>query len=120
MTGFFRFVWHRHRKLGLVTLVAFGVLIFFAAEFAGEAIHFANPANRDRLIEPWMSIRYVERSWDLTKPVIFDIIGYDVDTPPDAVPRSVAALLRESGMTLAEFQIWIEEAQQTLREQRHR
>ncbi|WP_415146214.1 hypothetical protein [Limimaricola cinnabarinus] len=120
MTGFFRFVWHRHRRLGLVTLVAFGMLIFFAADFAGEAIYFANPANRDRPVEPWMSIRYVERSWDLTKPVIFDIIGYDVDTPPDAVPRSVAEFLRESGMTLPEFQARIEEAQQLLREQRNR
>lgn len=120
MTGFFRFVWHRHSRLGLVTLVAFGMLIFFAADFAGEAIYFANPANQDRPIEPWMSIRYVERSWDLTKPVIFDIIGYDVDTPPDAVPRSVAEFLRESGMTLAEFQTRIEEAQQLLREQGNR
>ncbi len=116
MTGFFRYVLSRHRTFGLVTLLAFGVLIVCLVDVAGKARHVAHPGNQSRPIEVWMSLRYVERSWDIGKPALFGIIGYDVDTPPDEVPRSVAEVLRESGMTLPEFQARIEDAQHQRRE----
>lgn len=120
MRAFFGFVWKEHRVIGLVTLIALCITLFFVADFAAEALYFANPANQNRPVEPWMSIRYVEQSWGLTKPIMFEIIGYDVQTPPDDVPRSVAAYLSESGLTLEEFQGRVEDARQMLRERRGR
>ena len=118
MRGFIGFVWKEHRVIGLVTLAALCTALYFAADFAGEALYFANPANQNRPVEPWMSIRYVELSWGLTKPVMFEIIGYDVETPPDDVPRSVGEFLSESGLTMEDFQAQVESAQQMLRERR--
>lgn len=120
MRDFVGFVWKEHRVIGLLTLTALCIALYFLVDFAGEAIYFANPANQNRPVEPWMSIRYVEQSWGLTKPIMFQIIGYDVETPPDDVPRSVAAYLAESGQTLAEFQTRVEDAQHMLRERRGR
>ena len=118
MRGFIGFVWREQRVIGLVTIAALCIALYFVVDLTSEALHFANPANRDRPVEPWMSIRYVEQSWGLTKPIIFEIIGYDVDTPRDDVPRSVGAFLAESGLSITEFQSRVEEAKQMLRERR--
>ncbi|WP_010137845.1 hypothetical protein [Oceanicola sp. S124] len=112
MTGFLKFVWREHRVLGLVTAAALAALTLFSAQFVAEALYFANPANQERPVEPWMSLRYVERSWDLTKPDMFAIIGFDPDTPPGKVPHSVGEFLRESGMSLEAFQARVEDAQE--------
>ena len=104
--------------MGGLTLLALAVVIFFLAEFVADAVYFANPANQNRTIEPWMSIKYVEQSWGLTKPIMFDIIGLDVRTDPKNVPRSVADYLRESGQSLSEFQDSVAAAQQELRQRR--
>jgi hypothetical protein len=120
MRGFLEFVWQKHRVIGLVTVAALCIALYFAADFAGEALYFANPANQNRPVEAWMSIRYVEQSWGLTKPVMFDIIGYDIETPPENVPRSVGEYLAQSNLSIAEFQSMIEEAQQMLQVTRGR
>ncbi|GAD56807.1 hypothetical protein [Limimaricola cinnabarinus] len=120
MTDFIGFVWRRHRLLGLITLVALVAALIFAVDFLAEAVYFADPAHRDRPVEPWMSLRYVERSWGLPRPILFEIIGHDGDTPREAVPRSVGQALRDTGMTLPEFQAMVEEAQRELRARRGR
>ena len=117
MRHFVWYVWKEHKVIGLLTVAATGVFLFFAGHFVAGAIHFANPANQNRPVEPWMSIRYVEKSWGLPKPVMFGIIGYDPQTPHSAVPRSVGDYLAESGQTLSAFQSAVEAAQQTLQEQ---
>jgi len=116
LRNFVGFVWKQHRVIGLLTFTALCFALYFVADYAGEAIHYANPANQNRPVEPWMSIRYVEQSWGLNKPIMFEIIGYDVETPPDDVPQSVAAYLAESGQTLSDFQAHVEDAQHMLRE----
>ena len=118
MGDFFKHVWQEQRVIGLLTGGALCLSLVFAAEFALEAAHFAQPANRDRPIEAWMSIRYVEQSWGLTKPVMFDLIGYDVETPPREVPKTVGAFLAESGLSLTEFQTRIEDAQALMQDRR--
>lgn len=111
MLGFISFVWRQNRAVFLLTIAALCTVIYFAVDFAAEAIHFADPANQNRTIEPWMSIRYVEQSWGLTKPVMFEVIGYDPETPPSEVPRSVYDYLVESGMTIEQFQAAVQSAQ---------
>lgn len=118
MKNFLIFVWKKHRVIGLITLLALGFAIFFLADFAAEAIYFANPDNQNRPLEPWMSIRYVEQSWGLTKPIMFELIGYDVNTHHEAVPRSVGDYLIESGLTIEDFQARVEAAANALREER--
>ncbi|SEN70309.1 hypothetical protein SAMN04488003_12719 [Loktanella fryxellensis] len=115
MLNFVRFVWREQRVVAVLTAVALCVMLVFAADAVSEALYFADPAHRDQTIAPWMSIRYVEQSWDLTKPAMFAIIGLDPQTPPDDVPKSVGDYLRDSGQSLADFQGEVAAAQQALR-----
>ena len=118
MRHFIRFVWVEHRVISIVTVAALGIALFSLGDFAAKALHFSDPKNQNRPIEPWMSIRYVEESWGLTKPIMFDIIGYDVDTPPKKVPKSVGKYLDESGVSLGEFQAQVRDAKAMLLERR--
>ncbi len=117
MKRFLAFVWHKHRIAGLVFCAAFLVLIFMVTQFTMKTIHFADPANQDRPLELWMPPRYVEHSWGLTKPIMFNIIGVEPGTPHEEIPHSVGEILQKTGMTLEELQAKVEAAQQNLREQ---
>lgn len=114
MKKFLQFIWQKHRLAGIIMFLALALLIYSAVDFATGARHFAKPIEQDRPIELWMSPRYVQRSWGLTKPVLFDIIQLDPSTKPREGPRTIRDVLALTGMTLEEFQAEVEAAQEKL------
>lgn len=120
MRNFLKFIWEKHRKASLALGAALVVLAIFVGEFASEAIYFANPGNQDRPLELWMSPRFVGKSWDLPKPVIFEIMQMDMDAPPKEGPRTLADVLVRTGMTLEELQNQVETAEREMRGRRNK
>ncbi|OED43984.1 hypothetical protein AB833_02555 [Chromatiales bacterium (ex Bugula neritina AB1)] len=118
MLRFCRFVWEEHRLVVFVTLVALLVSIGFTVNFISEVLYFSDPANLNRTVEPWMSMRLVAQSWGLPKVVMIETLGYQAETPIDDLPRTVAEHLKASGMTLVEFQQLIENKAMSLGEWR--
>lgn len=80
------------------------VFAYMTVDLGIKATHFADPANRERPIEAWMSPRYVVHSWQLTKASMFQAMGYDPATPLIDLPRTMGDVVRETGMTLDQLQ----------------
>jgi hypothetical protein len=115
MKRFLAFVWEKHSFAALSFCVALLLLVFFVADFGVKARHFSNPANQERMIEPWMPPRYVAQSWELPKPVLFEILGLAPDTPPRDIPRTIGKYLRQTGGTIEDLQAEVEAAKRALR-----
>lgn len=72
--------WHQWLVL-LVFVVALVVTGFFAVKTVRRAIYWRN--HRDETIRPWMSVRYVSRSYRVPPHVLYQAIGL----PPMAHDR---------------------------------
>ena len=98
--GFLRFLWRRHRIAALLLAAALIAASFFGARLVREAVYFANPAHQRQALEPWMSPRYVARSWDLPPEVIIELM----QLRPDAGRSTVAQVAADLGLTLSELE----------------
>lgn len=120
MKNFIHFVWDKHRSLGLALVATLIALMLLLGDFARDAIYFNDPANKNRELELWMSPRYVDLSWRLTRPVTLEIMQIDPDAAHKESPRTLREVLAHTGMTLDELQAKVEQAQRDLQGQREK
>jgi len=63
-------LWNRHRLIVLVFGASLALTVFFVVRMVVVTIHWSGLENRDLVIEGWMPIRYVARSWDVPPEVL--------------------------------------------------
>jgi hypothetical protein len=97
---FLRFIFLRHRIAALLLAVAMAAIVWMGAGFVREALYFADPAHQRQDLEPWMSPRYVGKSWDLPPEVIMGIM----DLEPGEGRQTLADVSAELGISLDELQ----------------
>lgn len=89
--------WHQWLLLA-VFLLALVVTGFFAVRGVRRAIYWHN--HRDEPIRPWMSVRYVARSYRVPPPLLYEAIGLQ-PVPHDRRPlRQIAREQNRSVETL--------------------
>lgn len=104
--NFLRFLFLRHRFAALLLAVALAAMVWMGAGFVREAIYFADPAHQRQDLEPWMSPRYVGKSWDLPPEVIIAIMEIE----PGQGRRTLADVSADLGITIEELQKRVEYA----------
>jgi hypothetical protein len=68
-------LWLRQRVLLVLFVLALGLTGFFVVRLVVVGIHWSNPAHHDAVIEGWMPLRYVARSWDVPPEVLGAALG---------------------------------------------
>lgn len=102
-----------HPVLTPAFLLAATLTVLFAIRTIAFTIYWADPAHRDRAIEPWMTPRYVAQSWDLPPEAVAAAIGIE---PGSARRHSFAEISATTGLSLEEMEARIRTAAQENRE----
>lgn len=103
---FLRFIFLRHHFAALLLAVALAAMVWMGTGFVREALYFADPAHQRQDLEPWMSPRYVGKSWDLPPEVIIAIMELE----PGRGRRTLADVSADLGITLDELRSRVEYA----------
>ena len=97
-------LWREHRALFLAFALALLLTLFFALRTVVHALYWSNPAHLNRPLEPWMTPRYIARSYDLTDAELDGLLrGIGID--PDALPfrPTLKRIARERGLPVSEL-----------------
>lgn len=118
MKDFLLFAVRTHPVVSAAAALFLALALILVGDAAAEAVYFALPANNDRPLELWMSPRFVGQSWDLPRPIIFDIMQIDDSAGPEGYPHTLAEVLERTGLTLADLQNRVEAAEAEMKAQR--
>ena len=102
-------LWRTRPVLLIAFLLASSLTLFFAGRLVYSAIHWANPAHRNEVVKPWMTVRYIARSRDLTSPAI-DVAA---NLPGPAVkghPLTLTDIAQDRGVPVAQVIAEVEAA----------
>jgi hypothetical protein len=86
----------RHKVLAAIFLVAVTLALGFATVMAVHAIRFRDHVVERQPVEPWMTIRYVARAWQVPPDEIGAALGVDRDTGKG---RSLNEIAEMQGLT---------------------
>ncbi len=101
-----------HPVLTTAFFLAATLTVLFTIRTIVFTIYWANPAHHDQPLEPWMTLRYVARSWDLPPDLLAQTLELD---PAPRQRLSLREIAAQKGMTLEELTRRIATAAQTLR-----
>ena len=85
-------------RLGFVLALAF--TLFFGVKTTLSALYWNAPHNRDQVIEGWMPLGYLGRSWHVPPEVIPELVGVDTSRPRR---RSIAQIAEDRGVPIDEL-----------------
>jgi len=105
--SFFRFLLVRHSLLSVLMACALAGAGWFAWSFVQEARYFADPAHHEQPLEPWMSPRYVGKSWDLPPETIVRIMALEQNHAQPTLAHVTAHL----GITLPQLEARVRAAE---------
>ena len=91
-----RLLWHKHRIIFLVFLGACAVTLFFLGRLAMFTIYWADPAHRNQVPEPWMTVGYVAHSWGIEPKTLAEHLAIELGTR-----QTLAQLARSRGIPVS-------------------
>jgi hypothetical protein len=100
-------------KLVTVLLAALLVAAFLAGRVVMDFIYFNDPRNVDVDLKPWMTPFFVVQTYDLPRPVVFEILQLDPEADRGLRLRHVAD---RQGVTIAELTERVRTAAEAYRE----
>ena len=101
----------RHPVLSTVFVAAVLVSLFFALRLVVFAVVWSDPERHEQPPAPWMTIRYVARSWDMPPEILGDALalghggvgrGMTLKDIADMQGRSVDQVIADLEATIAE------------------
>ena len=95
-------------------LGSLGVALWFAFHAISDALYFNDPRNVDVALKPWMTARYVVLTYDLPRPLVFDILDLD----PDDRGVRLGRLAKERNLSMDELTTLVRDAAAAYRENR--
>ena len=113
-----RQLWRTNRWALIGFALAAAVTLFFAVRFLVFAIYWANPAHQNEPVAGWMTLGYVEKSWDLPPRSLAGPLKMGA---PDKSrgPKSIAEYAEERGVPTAQFVSEVQAAVKTVLETMH-
>ncbi|MGR3592050.1 MAG: hypothetical protein ACU0B9_04065 [Limimaricola soesokkakensis] len=112
MTGarrLFRFLSRRHPVAALLLALAVAAGLGFGWQVGTATTRLFAPTHAERPIEPWMTPRYVARSWGLPPSFVFSLLPADPHARPHEGPMILSDVLGD-GPELERFRHRIEAA----------
>jgi hypothetical protein len=94
-------------------LVAVIIALWFATRFVMDFLYFQDPSNVDVDLEPWMTPRFIVMTYDLPRPLVFDLLGIQQGEQRGQPLRDVA---EDLGLTMDELTDLVRDAAQKYRE----
>jgi hypothetical protein len=104
--------WRMRPVLTLVFLLACAVTVGFAGSFVYQTVYWA--AHEEEPIQPWMTVGYIARSWDLNGREIDAIAGLPLPEVKGR-PQPLSEIAADRGVPVAEIIAKVEAAIATLR-----
>lgn len=101
-------LWAHHRLVVMAFLTVLVVIGFFGIKTFSAMIYWQDPAHQSQDIEPWMTPRYISRSYRLPPEILGPVLFLEKDMPPRRV--SIGTIAAENSLTMEELQIRIDEA----------
>ena len=95
-------------------LGSLGVALWFAFHAISDALYFNDPRNVDVALKPWMTARYVVLTYDLPRPLVFDILDLD----PDDRGVRLGRFAKERNLSMDELTSLVRDAAAAYRENR--
>ena len=104
MISTIRSLWRQSPKLLLSFVVALCLTLFFLGNIVWQAVYWAN--HRDLAVQPWMTVGYIGKSWDLDPPEIDKRAGLPL---PDGEPKTLLDIAAERGVPVSDLVALVEE-----------
>ncbi len=90
-------LWQSHRKALIGFVLAATITLFFLVRLTVQAIYWSNPAHHDMPPQPWMTVRFVGRSWGIDPGLIDDKAGFPDPRAAGGHPLTLAEIARQRG-----------------------
>lgn len=100
-----RSLWKDHPRLVLAFSVALALTLFFIGNIVVQAVYWAN--HRDEVVQPWMTVGYVGKSWGLMPHRIDEVAG--LPQPKDR-PMTLIEIATQRGVPVSEVIAQVEAA----------
>jgi hypothetical protein len=98
-------IWRENRLLVIAFAIALAMTLFFAVRLAIFSLYWSDPAHRRQQMQPWMTIGYVARSWQVPK----DRLARELDVvPTPGKPPTLKDIAEKKGMTVEALEAQIE------------
>ena len=106
-------LWRANRWALIAFCLATAVTLFFAVRFVLFALYWADPAHQNEPVAGWMTLGYVEKSWDLPPRSLAGPLRMG---PPDKSrgPKSIAEYASERGVPVSQFVAEVQAAVKTV------
>jgi hypothetical protein len=75
MTGTIRHLWKHHPVALTLFALAAALVVVFALRIAVASVYWADPDHRHSQPEPWMTPKFVARSWDVPIDDVITALG---------------------------------------------
>ena len=87
---------------GLVAIFLIATLaaIWFASRVFMDFLYFNDPRNVDVDLRPWMTARFIVLTYDLPRPLVFELLGFEESARGGQRLGNVA---KEMGLTMEEL-----------------
>lgn len=100
-----RRLWRAHPRLLLAFLAATGLALYFAGRLIWATVYWAE--HRHEAVQPWMTVGYVGRSWQLDPRAIDALAGLPL---PDGNPLTLQEIADARGVPVADVIAAVEAA----------
>ncbi|WP_458790322.1 hypothetical protein [Yoonia sp. MH D7] len=101
-------LWAYHRALVVAFIGVIAVSLFFAMQTITATTYWMDPAHHDQPLAPWMTPRYVAKSYGLPPEVLGPALFLEQGAPPKRI--SIGTIAVDTGMTMQQLQQRIDAA----------
>ena len=108
-------LYRRSPAAALAFLAACAVTLFFAVRFGQDVLYWRG--HEDKPIQPWMTVHYIARSWDVNPSAVDAIVGL---SPQDDHAVTLQAVAARRGVPVADVVAQVEGAIGRLKAMNHR
>jgi hypothetical protein len=107
-------LWRARPWLTSAFLLACALALFFAVRLTVQTVYWAN--HQDERVQPWMTVGYIARSWDLDGREIDRLAGLPLPEVKGR-PQPLSEIAGDRGVPVTEIIDEVESAIQALRAQ---
>jgi len=98
-------------------VIALLALLWFGISFLSGALYFNDPKHRNQAIEPWMTPRYVSRSWRIPPEKLNPILELE-KRDGEGRPPTMGQIATDLNLTIDELEALIAQTSQELQKSR--